>query len=120
MKRKVLIVDDELEICDLLQNEFEEYGFEVETCEDSTQALARVKSQDVPDIVISDVKMPEVDGMDFLKFIKEKNLGIDMFYFFTGFSQLSKTDASKLGADGLFYKPFELDELIKSVSCMAY
>jgi two-component system response regulator (stage 0 sporulation protein F) len=119
MRKKVLVVDDELDICDLLQDQFEEYGFDVEVCDDGSAALERVATGDIPDIVISDVKMP-TNGMDVLKTIKDQKLGVDNFYFFTGYNHLSKTEASILGADGLFHKPFELDELIKSVSCEAY
>lgn len=120
MKRKILVVDDEKDICDVLANEFEDYGFEVITKDNCVEALELVKQGLHPDIIISDIKMPEIDGIDFLNYITDNNIIVEHFFFFSGVSALTKSEAKAMGANGLFYKPFELDELIKTVTCDAF
>jgi len=70
--KKILVVDDEENIRQLYKEEFEERGYEVTTVADGTQALAAFDTQKF-DLVTLDMRMPDIDGIETLRKMKEKN-----------------------------------------------
>ena len=70
--KKILVVDDEENIRQLYKEEFEEMGYEVTTVADGTQALAAFDTQKF-DLVTLDMRMPDIDGIETLRKMKEKN-----------------------------------------------
>ena len=70
--KKILVVDDEVQTLEMLQMLLEMYGFEVFLAENGQEAL-RVYAQEKPAIVLTDIKMPIMDGMEVLSKIKEMN-----------------------------------------------
>ena len=121
MKKTVLIIDDEPEICDAMANDFEEHGFNVITFREPERAMSYIEENRTPEIIICDIKMPNISGVDVYNHVKEKGgAENEHFFFFTGYSILNKEEALNMGATGLFYKPFELDDLISAVTCRVF
>ena len=105
-KKKILIIEDDTFIRDIYQIKFQQEGFEVMMAEDGVVALERL-NQFVPDIILLDVIMPYMDGMEVLRKIKEngklKEIPIIML---TNISEKEKID------EGM--EPGANDYLIKS------
>jgi len=107
---KILVVDDELVICNSCFEILTEAGYEVETLQSSRVALEKVQ-EELYDLVIVDLKMPGLDGMQLLKLIKEKNPEM-IVIIITGYSTVENAiEAIKLGASDYIPKPFTPDEL---------
>ena len=105
---KILLVDDEVNSTILLKKVLEKKGFEPEAENDSKIALERIKNEDF-DIIISDLQMPDISGMDLLNARKDDTL----FIMITGYGSIdSAVDAMKHGAFDYIGKPFNLDEFI--------
>jgi response regulator RpfG family c-di-GMP phosphodiesterase len=106
----ILIVDDEKSICDILGQYLQKIGYRAtltRTGEDALQVLAK----DSVDMVLSDIKMPGMSGVDLLKQIKEQNRAIPVLLT-TGFPTLDTAiEALKLGAYDYLTKPFHLEEI---------
>lgn len=108
---KILVVDDEENMLSMLKTFFVERGFECFTAGNGVEALNVLEKNPI-DIVITDMKMPEMDGMELLGIIKEKYENISAVIM-TGFSEeYTTTEALNLGADGYITKPFRNKELL--------
>jgi DNA-binding response OmpR family regulator len=116
MKKKILVVDDELSICLLLENFLSE-SYEVVSINNGLEALEWLEGN-LPDLILSDIQMPEMDGYDFLVNVRKRG-----FTKHTPIIMLSARAESKeriksykLGAQDYLTKPFnpeELEELVK-------
>lgn len=107
---KILIVDDEQSYRQLLTLVFEEQGNTVRTAMNGRQALEHLAAEPA-DIIISDVKMPDMDGIDLLRSVRETqpDLGVILM---TAFASVETArEAFKLGADDFIQKPFDVEEL---------
>lgn len=112
--KKILVVDDERDVCDFVKNFFEERGFEVISASNGKEALSLLKTEG-PMIIILDIRMPKMNGIDTLRHIKEKRSG-DRVIMVTCVEDVDKMDeARELGADAYITKPLVLDELVKAV-----
>lgn len=112
--QKVLLVDDEIELLEIFSEILEEQGFEVSTAANGLDAYKSIESNR-PDVVISDVQMPKMDGITLLE--KAQTLpSPPPFIFLTGHSPISPEDAYKKGAKGVLSKPVKLDLLIKRIA----
>ncbi|MGB2844787.1 MAG: sigma-54 dependent transcriptional regulator [Candidatus Aminicenantaceae bacterium] len=106
----MLIIDDEKSILDLLSVVFRKEGYKVETSLSAPKALEMIKNQDF-DIVLSDIKLPQVSGMEILKRVKEKNPDMP-FIMITAFGTIKQAvEALKAGAMDYVVKPFDMEEL---------
>ena len=116
-KIDILVVDDEEMMRELLEDVLVMEGYSVETAEDGQAALARVKEVQ-PLLVISDIKMPRMNGFDLLKSIKERFPEMRMIMM-TGYSDdFTVKDALRLNADEYIIKPFNTQDItavVKSV-----
>ncbi len=111
---KILVVDDQKTVCYSLQRFLESEGYEVITTTNAKEAISLVDIEK-PDLVIMDVRMPEMDGLEALKRIKEKNPKIQVIMM-TAFSTTEKAiEAMKAGAYEYLMKPFENDELLNCI-----
>ena len=108
---KILLVDDDIEICRYLKSELSDwYRFVI--CNNGKEALNQLFSDDF-DLVISDVVMPEMDGITLLRNIKgNANISHVPVIMLTSKSEISdRLEGIKLGADAYLAKPFSLEEL---------
>jgi DNA-binding response OmpR family regulator len=116
IKKKILVVDDEISICMLLQNFLSE-NYEVNTMNSALEALDWLEGN-LPDLIISDIQMSKMDGYEFLTKVRQRG-----FTKHTPIIMLSGRAESKerikcyrLGAQDYLTKPFnpeELEELVK-------
>ncbi len=108
--KKILLVDDDPSVLSLLELFISSFGYESVSAEDGQQAINLLDSISF-DIVISDVVMPEIDGMGLLSHIQKFYPNIDVIMA-TGYSDtISYTDVIKAGASDFIAKPFSRDEL---------
>src|SRR5437879_7532615 len=106
----ILIVDDEQSYRQLLTLVFETDGHKVRTAMNGRQALAALQESPA-DVIISDVKMPDMDGIEMLRAVRETvpDLGVILM---TAFASVETArEAFKLGADDFIQKPFDVEEL---------
>jgi len=107
---KILIVDDELSMRELLGILFEKDGYQVKTASSAEEAQ-EMMHQFHPDVVLSDLNLPQGSGIDLLRWVK-KNQQKMAFVVVTAFgSTQSAVEAMKLGAANYVLKPFNNDEL---------
>lgn len=116
MKRKtlVLLVDDEPIIVTTLKTALVHAGYEVATVSDGTAAAATLEARR-PDVLVTDVAMEGMDGLDLLKRAKELDPDIAVILM-TGYCDAgSAIQALRLGADDYLSKPFDFEELLLRV-----
>lgn len=113
MKNKILIIDDDPKLNDLLNSYLQKFGFESISAIHPHEGLKLVDSEK-PDLVILDVMMPDMDGFEVCKEIrKENNIPIIML---TARGELTdKVVGLELGADDYLSKPFEPRELVARI-----
>ncbi|MBU1154391.1 MAG: response regulator [Proteobacteria bacterium] len=111
----ILVVDDESMIIELLGRLLSEKGYEVSTAADGREALEFLRGHTC-DLVISDVRMPRLDGMQLLKAIKDMNPRLPVVMI-SGYDEAAVVvDALKAGAENFLAKPLDLDILDQVVS----
>lgn len=113
-KYKILVVDDDDDLREVMFSIFESQGFTVIEADNGVKAYDIVVSQNI-DLVVSDIRMPGGDGLTLLQKIRAYNPKIPIVIFVTGFSDVSIADCIKKGAMCVFPKPFNQKELLKSV-----
>ena len=111
---KLLVVDDENDICDFVKTFFKERGFHVYTALSGEDALDMAKKER-PDIVLLDIKMKGMDGLAALKHIKELDRSIKIIMVTALADQDKMHEAYKLGACDYITKPLILDYLEQTV-----
>jgi two-component system response regulator (stage 0 sporulation protein F) len=115
LKRKVLIVDDQNGIRVLLMEVFSNEGYDTYQASNGKLALEIVRNV-TPDLVLLDMKIPGMDGLDILKHIKNMNPDIKVIMM-TAYGELDMIkEATDLGAIMHFTKPFDIDELRMAVN----
>lgn len=116
-KKRVLVVEDEEHMRSLLKYNLNKENYEVNTAGDGFEGLEEVKRQK-PDLIISDIMMPKMDGYEFCKILRDdpKTKTIP-FIFLTAKGQLpDKVEGLRTGADDYITKPFVPKELIEMVN----
>jgi two-component system response regulator AtoC len=110
-KITILIADDEAAMRRNLSDVLHEEGFETIEAANGTQAL-HLAIERMPDLVLLDFKMPELDGLQVLKHIKERNSSVPVILFTAYGTSERPIEAMKLGAYDYVEKPFDLEELL--------
>lgn len=109
----VLIVDDEVDILELVEDEFKYQGYDTLTAGCGNDAIAILKEKPV-DVIVSDFKMPNGNGMSILSHVSQMTKK-PFFFFISGQADVSNDAAILAGATKFFSKPFDLEELIKEI-----
>src|SRR5687767_14480503 len=109
-KPRILIVDDEPSMRDMLRIVLRRDGYDVIVAENGTQAIATLQQQNV-DLLLSDIRMPDMSGVEVLRAAKEINSDIVAFMMTAFASTETAVEAMRLGAVDYFTKPFSMDEL---------
>lgn len=113
MTSKILIVDDEQSIGDIISYNLQKEGFEVENAYDGFQCLEKLEQKEF-DLVLLDVMMPKLDGFQTLKRIR-KDSRIPVIMLTAKEEEVDKILGLELGADDYVVKPFSMRELIARV-----
>lgn len=117
MTFKVLIAEDEDITRKHIVNALIDERYEAEDADNGVDALARIEADDF-DVLIADIKMPRMDGLELLSRVKEVSPETEVIVI-TGFGSISSAvDAMKKGADDYLPKPFDLDELVLKIRRM--
>ena len=118
LDHKILVVDDEPSIRDLVQMILENEGYHVITAGNGVEAIERVRSEK-PDLVLLDVMMPAMNGFEVCRRLKDQDSNEDpvrIVMFTVLGSDLDRKFAEESGCDGFFVKPFAPEDLIVEVA----
>jgi CheY-like chemotaxis protein len=110
----VLVVDDEKVLCEIMSAWFKRYAGRALRASDGQEAL-RLLAENRVDVMISDVRMPVMDGVALLRAVAASGASRPRLIFVTGFADLSSRDAYDLGVEAIVEKPLERDHLLKAV-----
>jgi DNA-binding NtrC family response regulator len=111
---KILILDDEPDMAENVRRIVEAAGYDALVETDGLRALAAVE-QERPELVLTDLRMPDIDGLAFLERVKSRHPEIAVIVF-TGYASAGcEAEAIKKGASDYFAKPFRPDELVLRV-----
>ena len=108
--KKILIVDDETGIVDEVKSYFEEEGFEVYTADTGREGLELLEKVR-PDILLLDVKLPDMSGLNILKISKANHPNVKVIVNTGYVDQVAIDEAERLGRDVFLQKPFNLERL---------
>ena len=115
-KFQILVVDDEESITFLLKTELEELGgYDVDVALNGTEAINLLQSK-IYDIVLLDIKMPRVSGIDVLKFITEHSPATQVIMLTNIVDYKTAIETMKLGAYDFVSKPYDTDQLLATMS----
>lgn len=115
-KFQILVVDDEESITFLLKTELEELGgYDVDVALNGTEAINLLQSK-IYDIVLLDIKMPRVSGIDVLKFITEHSPTTQVIMLTNIVDYKTAIETMKLGAYDFVSKPYDTDQLLATMS----
>ncbi|KRL39264.1 MULTISPECIES: response regulator YycF [Lacticaseibacillus] len=113
MAKKILVVDDEKPISDIVKFNLTKEGYEVVTAYDGEEALAKVQEED-PDLIILDLMLPKIDGLEVARQVR-KDRDTPIIMLTAKDSEIDKVLGLELGADDYVTKPFSNRELVARV-----
>ena len=112
--KRVLLVDDEVQIAELFKMELDDENFETVITFCGNDAIEILKEEKNFDVIITDYKMANGSGLDVLDYVLESTTveTKPYFIFVTGESSFTKEKSISLGANDVFIKPFDVEDLI--------
>jgi two-component system phosphate regulon response regulator PhoB len=116
MKPKILVVDDEPDAVELIEFNLKGAGYDVVTAPDGEEALKKARAI-LPDLIILDVMLPEVDGMEVCKILRrdQRTSGVPIIMLTAKAAEIDRVLGLELGADDYVTKPFSPRELVLRV-----
>lgn len=114
--KKILVVDDEIDVVEVVEMLLELEGYKVLKAYDGKEALAAVEKE-IPDLVILDIMMPEIDGVEVCRRFRanEKLNNVPIVMFSAKISAYDKKESFEAGADGFISKPFNARGFISGI-----
>ncbi len=115
-KKRILLVEDEKDLVEVVKIRLEASGYEVLTAADGQQALDKARAQK-PDLIILDLMLPRVDGYKVCRMLKfdEKYKHIPVIIFSARAQEADKKLAQEVGAEAYITKPFEPQALLAKI-----
>ena len=115
MMKSILIIEDDITFGMMLKTWLSKKGFEVSSVSNIARAQKHIEGQGA-DLILSDLRLPDHDGIDLLKWMNEKGIDIPLIIM-TGYADIqSAVQAMKLGARDYVAKPVNPEELLKKIS----
>lgn len=117
MKKKILVIDDELSIRMLLDNYLGK-TYEVVTKNDGLDGMKYLEDGDIPDLIVADIQMPNLDGYEMLRQVRASGYfgNIPMIMLSGIESSQERVKCLRLGADDYIVKPFNPEELLLRIN----
>lgn len=115
--KKILLVEDEEHLLKTMLLNLELEGYEVKTANNGIEALKKFRSS-LPDLILLDVMLPELNGFDVCEEIRKENTGIPILFLTAKGTSEDKIRGLKLGADDYLTKPFNLEELLLRIQIL--
>lgn len=112
MQYKILVIDDEQMILDMLRDQFELEGYQVVTARSSEDAIGKLSRQ--PDVILLDINMPGMDGISLCKTIRE-HVTCPILFLTARIEEADRVAGLRAGGDDYIVKPFSLAELTARV-----
>ena len=113
---KILIIDDDRELCALIKHSVQSEHIEADFCNTGKEGLQKLKEQEYQ-LVVLDVMMPGMDGFETLEEIRKEN-SLPILMFTSKNDSISKVRGLRAGADDYLTKPFDMDELIARIASL--
>ncbi len=115
-KKKILVVDDEIELVKVLEIRLRKEGFEVVTAADGEDALKKARKEK-PDLLILDLMLPKIDGYKVCRLLKfdQKYKNIPIIMLTARVEEHDRNLGMEMGADEYITKPFEWDKLLEKI-----
>lgn len=115
-KQKILVVDDERILRMVVKRQLEFQGYQVRDASSGAEALSTLE-EDLPDVIVSDVMMPGMDGLEFCRCLRSSREGqLIPFIFLSSKGELDdRIVGLSMGADDYLIKPFEVRELVAKI-----
>ena len=114
---RVLLIDDDPSLLDVLGLSFEDAGYQVETARDGREGLERIR-ETTPDVVVSDIAMPRVDGFALCRAVREAGNLVPLVLLTSRDSEIDEALGLELGADDFVTKPFSTRVLLARVGAL--
>jgi len=111
----ILLVDDEEALRTALSSELIDEGYKVDTAADGDEAIDILRSKSY-DVILLDIKMPRVSGFDVLKFVQQKYPKTKVIMLTAYADVKNAIESVKLGACDFISKPYDLDDVLTSIS----
>ena len=117
MAKKILVVEDEVEINELVCSRLEISGYEVISAQDGLEGLEKARKE-MPDLIILDIMMPKLNGYHVCRMLKfdEKYKSIPIIFLTARGQQYDKDVGKEVSADSYIAKPFDGEVLLKEVN----
>ena len=109
---KILVADDEQALATGLSEVLSLYNVDSDVSFSAEEALLQLESNDY-DAIVSDLRMPDTDGLEFLEILKTRNLLPRKFVFLSGYSVLTEDQSAELGVTATLIKPIRVKELLQ-------
>jgi DNA-binding NtrC family response regulator len=110
----ILIVDDDINLCTVLQEELSEVGYSVDYVNNGFDVLSFLNNKPV-DLLLLDLKMPGKDGFEVLSDLNNQSVKIKVIVLTAYADVKSAIDSAKMGANDFISKPYDLDELLITI-----
>jgi two-component system phosphate regulon response regulator PhoB len=116
MKPKILVVDDESDVLEIVEFNLKSAGFDVVTAEDGEEALKKARTSN-PSLIILDLMLPKVDGLEVCKLLRRETVtaGVPIIMLTAKAMEIDRVLGLEIGADDYVTKPFSPRELVLRV-----
>lgn len=111
---KIMVVEDDEMLIDVYVTVLKKNGFSIVACNNGKEALKALETESF-DLILSDIKMPIMNGFDMLTEIRKKNSQNPPVILVSGYSEFSEEEVLARGAAGLLQKPIRAKELLERV-----
>jgi DNA-binding response OmpR family regulator len=117
MMKKILLVEDNRDLANLLVSHLRELAFQVDLCFDGESGLSRANSENY-DLVILDLMLPGIDGMEICKRLRRRSYYVPILMLTAKSSETDRVVGLEVGADDYVTKPFSIRELIARIKAL--
>ncbi len=115
MSKTIFLIDDSLVMLSSLKHILEIASFQVQTATNGQEGIDRVKQGFKPDLIITDINMPQMNGLDFIRHVRQILRFTPILVFSTESQTAKREEAKKLGATGWLIKPVSGPDLLKVI-----